>query len=220
MKQPVCIGAVCAAALVGLAACGGQPEEVVAPAAQPRERPAAVARAGAVPVSAAPGLPMASTRAPDDLALLKQQMASVQRELAELRLQVARGVPAAPGEDSAADSRRDPESRAEAEREERTRVASTEAAFRGEANDPRWSQGTSSGLRAAVSEFEALRNQVRSIECRSQSCRVELTAGAPGRLSRDMPRLVSRLSQTLPNVTSGQIDQGNGQSATVLYLSR
>jgi hypothetical protein len=28
-----------------------------------------------------------------------------------------------------------------------------------------------------------------------------------------------RLAETLPNVTAGQIDQGDGRPATVLYLS-
>jgi hypothetical protein len=101
------------------------------------------------------------------------------------------------------------------------RVASSESAFRSEHEDARWNQGAVAAIRAALAESdETIRNQVRSIECRSQSCRVEINSDASGTLARDLPILLGRLGQSLPNVTAGQIDQGDGRQAMVLYLGR
>ena len=111
--------------------------------------------------------------------------------------------------------------REEAERLERRRVASIESSFRGEKEDARWSQGATSAVRTALTGAdESLRSQVRSIECRSHSCRVEINADAGGQMAVDLPLVVDHLGQALPNVTAGQIDQGDGRQATVLYLSR
>ena len=61
--------------------------------------------------------------------------------------------------------------------------------------------------------------QLRSVDCRSQSCRVEFSSsGAVGGL--DVPMLLTRLNGGLSHVTAGQVEQGDGTQTTVLYLSR
>jgi hypothetical protein len=117
--------------------------------------------------------------------------------------------------------RTDPVAQEQARQTERLRIASTEAAFRNEQGDARWSQGAAASVRAALAQAdESMRNQVRSIECRSQSCRVEINAGPGDPMARDLPLVIARLGQVLPNVTAGQVDQGDGRKATVLYMSR
>jgi hypothetical protein len=157
----------------------------------------------------------------DDMVQIKQQIALLRREVADIRQQLARAPGTARIAEVVPDPRRDPNARAEAERAERLRVASSESAFRSEHEDARWNQGAVAAIRAALAESdETIRNQVRSIECRSQSCRVEINSDASGTLARDLPILLGRLGQSLPNVTAGQIDQGDGRQAMVLYLGR
>jgi hypothetical protein len=157
----------------------------------------------------------------DEMAQTKQQFALLRREVAEIRQQLARMPGSAPSAEAALDPRSDPNARLEAERVEQQRIASTEAAFRSENEDARWSQGTVASVRAAFGEAdESLRNQVSSVECRSQSCRVVIGGNTSGPAGRDLPLVMSQLGATLPNVTAGQIDQGDGRQATVLYLSR
>jgi hypothetical protein len=87
--------------------------------------------------------------------------------------------------------------------------------------DARWSQSTVAAVRAAfAASDQTVRDQVRSVECRSQTCRVEINADAGPTLERDLPVLIGQLGNALSNVTAGRIDQGDGRQATVLYFSR
>ncbi len=208
-----------------LAGCGGRFDDAPAATAEPhREAPL---RSDASPASgtlAATAAPAASTpigTPAEEFAQMRQQIAFLRREVADLRAQVSR-LPGNPHTAEAeAAARRDPEARAEAEREERLRAAATEQAFRNEQRDPRWSPGTSASIRSALADLdESVRNQVRSVECRTQSCRVEIGADNSGTLMRDLPIMLGRLGAVLPNATATQVDQGDGRQATVLYLSR
>lgn len=164
--------------------------------------------------------PVASA-ASDELPRLAEQMAWMQAEMAEMRRQIARLSAAPQVAETAPDPRRDPNVRAEMERAEQARVAASETAFQSEPNDAAWSQMTSARLRAALSDVEpALRDQVRGIECRSHSCRLELSADASTPPARELSGMLVRLTQTLPNATVGRLDPGYGVAATVLYLSR
>lgn len=180
--------------------------------AQPDTAPTAADMQG--PASASASAPMT------ELAQLRLQVAELQHEVTLIRRQLARLPTATQADASAVQTPRGAEARAEAEQTERLRIASTESAFRNETIDPRWSQGSTAAVRAALSMFsESVSPHVRSVECRSQSCRVELNAEGGLELNRDLPLLIGQLGPTLPNVTAGQIDQGNGRQATVLYFS-
>jgi hypothetical protein len=115
--------------LLLLAGCGGQPDDAPAQAA-PRA-PASVA-----PVSSAASAAIAPkpVRTVDDLAApaldgevpqLKQQLALLKREVAEIRQQLARMPGAALSAQAAPDPRTDPTARLEAEQVEQQRIAST-----------------------------------------------------------------------------------------------
>lgn len=117
--------------------------------------------------------------------------------------------------------KRDPLARIEAERIERMRNASTESAFRNEKDDAHWSSDAVSQVRAALDQADpALRGQVRSIECRSTSCRVEVNSDASLALDRSLPAISSGLVNSMPNMSAARLDQGDGREATVLYFSR
>jgi hypothetical protein len=220
MKQTTRAAALIAASMLTLAGCGGRPDETPAQAEVHTGSPVAPA-AQAI----ADGTPTASANAAsasgDDLTQLRQQVALLRREVADVRQQLARMPAGTLVADTTPDPRTDANARAEAERADQLRLASTESAFRREENDMRWSRDTTASVRSALSGVdEALRNQVRSVECRSQSCRVEISSEGGGAVGQELPVILARLAPSLPNVTAGQIDQGNGRQATVLYLSR
>jgi hypothetical protein len=208
--------------LLLLAGCGGQLDGAPVPA----EQRAQVSGAPAAGVPGAAVVPsqmsvMSGAVSADETTSLKQQVMLLRREIAEIRQQLLRMPGAALSAEAAPNPRTDPVARLEAERAEQQHIASTEAAFRGEKEDTRWSQGTLASVHAAFAEADgSLRNQVSSVECRSQSCRVVIGGDTRGAAGQDLSSVMNRLAATLPNVTAGQIDQGDGRQATVLYLSR
>jgi len=221
MTHPILKYALCATVALTFIACGGPVED---PASVPvsRSDAATVAPAAAPALAlgevASASLPAApAAEAPS----LQAQVVALRREVQELRQQVARWPGAAAVAQDARSLRSDPQARAEMERAEQNRVATSEAAFQNEVRQPQWSQRTAQDVRATLAEADpALRHLVRSVDCRSQSCRVEISPGASEEAQQNLPITLARLAGSLPNVSAGQIDQGDGRMATVLYLSR
>ena len=213
-----------------LAACGGQPNDAPAPAGPaPVSAPvpafsapaSGAARAFEAPTVQAAGAAVAVTAPAAAAASLPEQVVQLRRDVADIRQQLARLPGAAHVAETPAHPRSDPAARLEAEQVEQQRIAATDTAFRSEREDPRWSRDTAAAVRAAVAEAdESLRNQVRSVECRSQSCRVVISGDASGPGGQHLSSVMFRLAASLPKVTAGQVDQGDGRPATVLYLSR
>jgi hypothetical protein len=208
--------------LLLLAGCGGQLDGAPVPAEQ-RAQVSGVPAAGLPDAAVVPSQTsvVSGTAVSDETTSLKQQVMLLRREVAEIRQQLLRMPGAALSAEAAPNPRTDPVARVEAEQLERQRIASTEAAFRGEKEDARWSRGTVASVRAAFGEAdESLRNQVSSVECRSQSCRVVIGGDTGGPAGQHLSSVMMQLAANLPKVIAGQIDQGDGRQATVLYLSR
>lgn len=206
-----------------LVACGGPPPEAAVAAAAPAGPAMAAAQgATATPAERTPmGQTLPANEAGVALADLMQQVQLLRREVADLRLKVSRLPGVTDAEPHPPDPRSDSVALEQYRQVERLRVASAETAFRNQADDPRWSQSAAASVRTALGQaHDSMRNQVRSIECRSQTCRVEINAGPGDPAALDLPVVIARLGQVLPNVTAGQVDQGNGRTATVLYMSR
>jgi hypothetical protein len=207
-----------------LAACGGRPDD--APARSEANAPLSVsampASRSATPLRDAAQMSAASVAASEaTLPELRQEVALLRREVADVRQQLARLPGAATGAEIPANPRTDPDARLEAQRQEALRIASSESAFRSEQNDARWSREATANVRAAFAQADdTVSTQVRSVECRSQSCRVEINAAAGESLARDLPIILSHLGDALPHMTAGKIDQGDGRQATVLYMTR
>lgn len=75
-------------------------------------------------------------------------------------------------------------------------------------------------MQEALAGDEAMQAAVHNVECRSRSCRLEIADDGAGTLAKSIPSLAFRLAETLPEMMSGQVEDGNGGSTTILYLSR
>lgn len=207
------------AALTG---CGGsEPTSLEPPPAATAaglSRPGAVAAAVAARPEAPPARTASAAAPGDDAAQLRRQVVSLQREVDALWRRVGRDEAKV---DASASPRHDPAARAEAENAERLRSAQVESTFQREVRDERWSAPTAASVQRALAEDGGtLREAVRSIECRAQTCRVEINDDGTGPSAAMMPVFINRMASVLPTVAGAQVDQGNGSMATVLYLSR
>ena len=212
-------GAAALFALV-LAGCGGPVNSYAE--AGPVATPAPPTMPAAETTALAPRtMSAASAPAAEDTLPLKDQVAQLRRELADLRRIVARLPSAAAVADEGPDPRRDPIARAEAERAQQQRLANAEAAFRRETYDPRASQAQADSVRAGLrAGSEAIAGHLGGVDCRGQSCRVELNAAPNSRAMQELPLALTHLGAGFSNMTAGQIDRGDGRTSMVMYLTR
>jgi hypothetical protein len=104
--------------------------------------------------------------------------------------------------------------------EYQSRIASIDASFRREVIDPTWSANTSSRIQSVLSSDAMGRMQADSIDCRSDSCRIELHDDGSGRLNNNMAIMAQQLAGTLPSITANSVVRLDGGVSMVLYLSR
>ena len=72
-------------------------------------------------------------------------------------------------------------------------------------------------VNAALEDDEALRDVSHSVECRQQTCRIEV--GDADKLNERMPSIALSLADVLPNISADRVERGAGHDAMVLYLS-
>lgn len=170
----------------------------------------------------------------DDISALREEVASLRTELLR-RDQINRSGPSAgDGQqpqlgsrdaagshgESVADPRTKAMIREEAARERQVRITTIDASFRKEVIDPTWSANISSSIQSVLGSDEVGRMQADSIDCRSQTCRVELHDTGSGRLNRNVSMMVLQLAGALPNMTANSEVRPDGGVSMVLYLSR
>jgi len=112
------------------------------------------------------------------------------------------------------------EARARARQEHDERIAVVEASFRDEGQDARWSRPTEADIRDAVSGANLTQGGLQQVQCRSATCRVELTVQDSVAFSREMPNLISRLSEHLHGSAMNFVDNPKGGQTGILYLFR
>ncbi|RSZ58250.1 hypothetical protein HF313_00685 [Massilia atriviolacea] len=207
------------AVMLVLGACGGDDDPPAAPSRAPALAAAAPAPgpARSVPAPSPPPppplrtAPPPGTPAPTDLAQLRQEVASLRREVAELRMILTRApLPAQPAGALAVPLTTDTPA-----------VAPAETMFRAEPVDHAWSNQASAAVRAALARTNGeLETQVRRLECRTRTCRIEVNPASADQLESAMPAVLANLGATLPNMTATQVGSDDGSAATVLYLTR
>lgn len=176
--------------------------------------------------SPAPSAAVASPAAGDSR--LAMQIAALQREVEALKSRVgnqtqpgahpsgvdAHGSAPAPMDAKAVDAER----AAEAERH-RVYMAGVAQAFAAEKIDFSWAGYASSRLAATLEDDEVLRTAAHTLECRQQTCRLQIEDDGSGKVSQRLTMMSMHLMDVLPTAAAELVDQGNGRSALVLYMS-
>jgi len=172
------------------------------------------------------GSPLASSDAGNDanadgaqLARLSAQVEALQRELSTVEAQLATRQAPVPVRVPATVSRDVEQERAEEAEKQHEYVATIAQAFARQKTDPAWATRASSRVEAVFGNDEALQKMTRNVECRDQTCRVEIEDDGTGQLNGRMPFIAMGLSDVLPNISAERVDRGGDRSSMVLYLS-
>jgi hypothetical protein len=91
--------------------------------------------------------------------------------------------------------------------------------FANERIDNAWALQTSARINAAFDGHPALQQLGHDVECRARTCRVTVDGDSSGTISARLPALALSVADVLPSVSAVRVDQGNGRSAMVLYMS-
>ncbi len=156
--------------------------------------------------------------------VLMQQVAMLRAEIAELRKkQSVAGTAGLASDENPVERREAPLDAKEMERQKEewhAHIADVEAAFHEEARDPNWAAAVGSSVRQAFRSDEAVAAKLRNVDCRSRTCRLELSDNGPEPVSDMLMPVLAQLTGSLPKVKSDQIVDANGQKTVVLYMSR
>ena len=187
------------------------------------------ARLGSVPVPPSTSAATAPTRdclecprMADRISALEQNVAGIRALL--LAARASQAVSRPQGDDSKG-SRSPNEAddiqavrAADAERR-RTYMAGVAEAFARERVDGAWAGRTSVRVNAALNGDDVLRGFAHSVECRSQSCRVEIADDGAGTLSRRFPFVALSLADVLRALATEPVDPSSGHGGMVIYMS-
>jgi hypothetical protein len=176
-----------------------------------------------------PGHPFAAPRSEmpaqqTSLAALQDRVDALADEVAQLRAQMAPAgsAPAAGTAPARERVRRGPEALAADRQAARGRDAARESAFRAEPVDTAWASGTAARMRSVLAAVPGIDpGAVRSIDCRSRGCRIELALENGPALNQALTLLGQHFAGAMGTMTANTPDEGDGAgNVTVLHLSR
>lgn len=148
---------------------------------------------------------------------LRRELATMKSHVAGEQSRLASAASPAPAEPASFQEMQ--EQRAADLESHRVYMSDVAQSFAAETIDQRWAAQASQRVNAALYDHEALRAAARDIECRTQTCRVTIDDDGSGTLSRRLPSLALSLIDVLPTISAERVDQGNGRSALILYMS-
>ncbi len=188
------------------------------------KRTAATPQSGPSAASAA-----AAARDCPECVRLSDQVGVLHRKLAALNSQLASQQTQLAERGAGATDARTPGSPIDPEEVARTRAAddaryqeymnTVAQSFANEKVDNAWAGRTSQRVNTAFDREQGLRDVAHTVECREKTCRVELQDDGKGEVSSRIPNMMLGLVDVLPNFSVQYVDQGNGRSSMVLYLS-
>jgi hypothetical protein len=154
---------------------------------------------------------------------LKAEIASLQTRVAAIQASLAEKAAAdtdEPGEPS-----REPavaltpeESRAQSDAEWQAHMLEVAAAFAEEPLEKAWATEKRELVESHLQGSPILSAAARGVECRSHTCRVELT-GNHAEVNKEVGMFVHKLGAILPRAKAERIEEPNGQVTMVLYVS-
>lgn len=163
-----------------------------------------------------------TTRAEPETVALRREFSQLNAEVVKLR-RLAEQQVAEKGSQEAFPSHvkpRTPEERAEQEQKWHEHMAEMDARFQSESRDSGWSETTSRAIRDTLEANEDMRASVRSIECRSRMCKIELLDDDSGAVAKHLPVFVLQLGSMLTTTEVDYVDQGGGRRLTTMLMTR
>lgn len=149
-----------------------------------------------------------------EMILLRRVVASVQAQLRERTISVADKTLKPKGIKIQKPSQ-DEINQANLERSE-----VLEAAFSQETIDQKWASQTKYAIESVFNKKNLGATVVQNLECRSNSCRLELSSNSNGDLAKKLPLLIEKLGNEELYVTANELTDDTGQNNLVLYMSK
>lgn len=98
-------------------------------------------------------------------------------------------------------------------------LAEVETSFRNEARTAAWASERRSEIQAAA-KGRAFEHALGDVECRTDTCRVEVTDNRTSDFAKDLPVFLQKLGAALPTVEAAHFPRSDGSIKLVLYMSR
>jgi len=171
-----------------------------------------------------------------DIAMLRQELASVQSEMARVKTALVslsaqplaandRDAPtvdtgsSAKGHSTIPRSSKPPTAEATA-RMQQANFEAIEAGFGAEPTDAAWANKVTDLVKGAVADKGAEGNDIQMLECRSTLCRVEVFHSTPAAKAGFLHNFAFKVGSELPELTIQPIDGADGTSISRIYLAR
>jgi len=177
-----------------------------------------------VPEPVPPPQSLASADDSEQVARLAGQIDTVERQLLAMKSELAArraeaataNAPQAAQEQVPADKQA---ARADDEERFRDYVVCVAQAFANEKVDSAWAAQTSSRVATALSDDDSLRQRHPRSRMWLADMSRQIEDDGSGRLNQRLPLFALSVVDVLPNIDAELVDQGNGGSAMVLYMS-
>jgi hypothetical protein len=157
-------------------------------------------------------------------ARLAEQIDNLQRSLADIQSKLAsQQVPQFARRGTEAGAPKSSQTDSDLNEIEAIRAADAEKgvaqSFNMEKTDSAWANNVSARVNAALSSDEALRDIAHKVECRQETCRLEIDDDGSTNLSGRLPIIALGLADVLPNVSVEPVNQDGGRGTLVLYMT-
>jgi hypothetical protein len=154
---------------------------------------------------------------------LRGRVTSVESELAAMRARLA-GLEAAPAPNPSAAAESPPpivDARELARQKEEwhAHMTDVEAEYQIEGRDPAWAREAQATIQRVLDGLPALSRGMRSLECRSETCRLEVVNDRQPDFDKQLPLLHHGMS-ALPSAEYDQVSEPDGKIRTIVYFSR
>jgi len=165
---------------------------------------------------------MVETPSNEEVLRLRSEVQALRGELRTVALGAQAAAKPQPTADAApspsVDAVEPPTEAEQAERSERY-LAQVSRGFQNEIRDRTWSSLVTTEIQTHLADEDVKLTGV-SVDCRSQSCRVEIPSVGSGDVAKGLPMLIHRLGITLPSAVGEQGKGADGNPTTVIYMFR
>jgi hypothetical protein len=155
---------------------------------------------------------------------LRTRVTSVESQLAAMRARLE-GLETAPAPEPNAAAEEAPaavdqaEEAARQKEEWRAHIAEVEAEYQLETRDPAWAREAQATITHALENLPALSKNIRSLDCRSETCRLEVINDHQPDFDKQLPLLQLGLTG-LPAAKYDRVPEPDGKVRTIVYILR